>query len=111
MVGPGPSAGGSWHCGRIAGGQDTFGAGDAATAHPGDQFAVLFSGSNKRGAVGLSLASGTFVLAATMYVLISRGFNPSWLGFVSSGFDVTLITAALGLFLLTNQPHTAVNSK
>jgi hypothetical protein len=30
---------------------------------------------------------------------------------VSSSFDVTLITAALGLFLLTNQPHTAVNSK
>jgi two-component system, cell cycle response regulator len=71
----------------------------------------FFSVETKEGLVGLSLASGTFVLAATMYVLISRSFNPSWLGFVSSSFDVTLITAALGLFLLTNQPHTAVNSK
>jgi two-component system, cell cycle response regulator len=71
----------------------------------------FFPVETKEGLVGLSLASGTFVLAATMYVLISRSFNPSWLGFVSSSFDVTLITAALGLFLLTNQPHTAVNSK
>jgi two-component system, cell cycle response regulator len=71
----------------------------------------FFPIETKEGLVGLSLASGTFVLAATMYVLISRSFNPSWLGFVSSSFDVTLITAALGLFLLTNQPHTAVNSK
>jgi two-component system cell cycle response regulator len=71
----------------------------------------FFPVETKEGLVGLSLASGTFVLAATTYVLISRSFNPSWLGFVSSSFDVTLITAALGLFLLTNQPHTAVNSK
>ena len=71
----------------------------------------FFPVETKEGLVGLSLASGTFVLAVTMYLLISRSFNPSWLGFVSSGFDVTLITAALALFLLTNQPHTAVNSK
>jgi two-component system cell cycle response regulator len=71
----------------------------------------FFPVETKEGLIGLSLASGTFAAAATMYVLISRGFNPSWLGFVSSGFDVTLITAALGTFLLVNQPHTAVNSK
>lgn len=71
----------------------------------------FFPVETKEGLIGLSLAAGTFVAAATMYVLISRGFNPSWLGFVSSGFDVTLITAALTTFLLVNQPHTAVNSK
>ena len=71
----------------------------------------FFPVGTKEGLVGLSLAAGTFVLAATMYLLISRSFNPLWLGFASSSFDVTLITAALGLFLLTNQPHTAVNSK
>jgi two-component system, cell cycle response regulator len=71
----------------------------------------FFPVETKEGLVGLSLASGTFILAVTMYLLISRSFNPWWLGFVSSCFDVTLITAALGLFLLTNQPHTAVNSK
>jgi len=71
----------------------------------------FFPVETKEGLIGLSLASGTFILAVTMYLLISRGFNPSWLGFVSSSFDVTLITAALGMFLLVNQPHTAVNSK
>jgi two-component system, cell cycle response regulator len=71
----------------------------------------FFPVETKEGLVGLSLAAGTFGLAATMYRLISRSFNPLWLGFASSSFDVTLITAALGLFLLTNQPHTAVNSK
>src|SRR5262245_38719907 len=71
----------------------------------------FFPVETKEGLIGLSLASGTFILAATMYVLISRSFNPSWLGFVSSSFDVTLITAALVTFLLVNQPHTAVNSK
>ena len=71
----------------------------------------FFPVETKEGLIGLSLAAGTFVAAATMYVLISRGFNPGWLGFVSSSFDVTLITAALGTFLLVNQPHTAVNSK
>ena len=71
----------------------------------------FFPVETKEGLIGLSLASGTFVAAATMYVLISRAFNPSWLGFVSSSFDVTLITAALAMFLVANQPHTAVNSK
>jgi two-component system, cell cycle response regulator len=71
----------------------------------------FFPVETKEGLIGFSLASGTFVAAATMYALISRGFNPSWPRFVSSGFDVTLITAALGTFLLVNQPHTAVNSK
>src|SRR5499427_2155279 len=71
----------------------------------------FFPVETKEGLIGLSLAAGTFVAAATMYVLISRAFNPSWLGFVSSSFDVTLITAALATFLLVNQPHTAVNSK
>lgn len=71
----------------------------------------FFPVETKEGLIGLSLAAGTFVAAATMYALISRGFNPSWLGFISSSFDVTLITAALATFLLVNQPHTAVNSK
>ncbi|HKF24652.1 MAG TPA: GGDEF domain-containing protein [Candidatus Acidoferrum sp.] len=71
----------------------------------------FFPVRTKEGVIGLGLACGTFVLALAMYLLISRSFNPSWLGFVSSGFDVTLITAALGMFLLAGQPHTAVNSK
>jgi len=65
----------------------------------------------KEGLVGISLASGTFFLSVAMYILISRNYNPRWLPFVSSGFDVTLISCALGMFLLLDEPHTAVNSK
>jgi two-component system, cell cycle response regulator len=65
----------------------------------------------KEGIVGLSLAAGTFFLSVSVYLLISRGYNSSWLRFVSSGFDITLVSSALALFLLMNQPHTAVNSK
>jgi len=72
---------------------------------------LFFAVDPKEGVVGLSLASGTFLAAATMYLLISRSFNPTWLGFVSSSFDVTLITGALAVFFLADQPHTAVNSK
>jgi diguanylate cyclase (GGDEF)-like protein len=72
---------------------------------------LFFPVERKEGLVGISLASGTFFLSVVVYLLISRSYNPSWLGFVSSSFDVTLISSALALFLLVNQPHTAVNSK
>ena len=61
--------------------------------------------------VGISLASGTFLFALTIYLLISRHFNPRWLPFISSGYDVSQVNAALALFLVLNMPHTAVNSK
>ena len=65
----------------------------------------------KESLVGLSLSAGTFVLSATVYVLTARGYNSSWLRFVSSSFDVTLVSSGLALFLFLDQPHTAVNSK
>ncbi len=65
----------------------------------------------KEGIVGLSLTSGTFFLSVVVYFLISREYNPSWLGFASSSLDVTLISGSLVLFLFMNEPHTAVNSK
>jgi len=78
--------------------------------HSGNQLAV-FPVDPKEGLVGIGLASGIFLLSVTVYYLISRNFNPSWLGFVSSSFDVTLISAALAMFFFVNQPHTAVNSR
>src|SRR6266852_6284402 len=72
---------------------------------------LFFPVEPKEGLVGISLVSGTFFLSVTVYYLISREYNPSWLSFASSGFDVTLISAALAIFLLVNQPHTAVNTK
>ena len=71
----------------------------------------FFPPNPKEGIVGISLSAATFLIAATMYVLIARNYNPSWLRFASSSYDVTQISAALALFLFLNEPHTAVNSK
>jgi two-component system, cell cycle response regulator len=73
--------------------------------------AFFFPDSSKEALVGISLASGTFLFALIIYLLISRHFNPYWLPFVSSGYDVSQVSAALALFLVLNMPHTAVNSK
>lgn len=72
---------------------------------------LFFPVEPKEAIVGLSLASGTFLGSIIIYLLISREYNPSWLSFASSSFDVTLISAGLALFLILNEPHTAVNSK
>jgi diguanylate cyclase (GGDEF)-like protein len=72
---------------------------------------LFFPDDPKEAIVGLSLTGGTFLLSLIVFILIRREYNPSWLSFASSSFDVTLVSAALGLFLVMNEPHTAVNSK
>ncbi len=72
---------------------------------------LFFPDDPKEAIVGLSLTGGTFILSLIVYLLISREYNPSWLSFASSSFDVTLVSSALALFLVLNEPHTAVNSK
>ena len=72
---------------------------------------LFFPVERKEGIVGLSLVSGTFLLSIVFYLLISREYNPAWLSFASSALDVTLVSGALALFLILNEPHTAVNSK
>jgi len=72
---------------------------------------LFFSMERKEGIVGLSLTVGTLLLSAAVYFMISREYNPSWLSFVSSAFDVSLVSFALVLFLAMGRPHTAVNSK
>src|SRR5580700_9650249 len=72
---------------------------------------LFFPVDPKEGIVGLSLASATFFLSVIVYRLVSREYNPSWLSFASSSFDVTLVSSALALFLVLGEPHTAVNSK
>ena len=72
--------------------------------------ALFFPVPRKESIVGLSLSTATFVMAV-MYVLLSREYNPSWLTFATTSFDVTLISVSLALFLVLNEPHTAVNSK
>jgi two-component system, cell cycle response regulator len=72
---------------------------------------LFFPDDPKEAIVGLSLTGATFLLSLTAYLLIRREYNPSWLSFASSSFDVTLVSSALALFLVLNEPHTAVNSK
>jgi len=72
---------------------------------------LAFQMDPQENAVGLSLTIGSFLLSWLVYFLIGREFHPRRLSFVSSCFDVTLVSAALAVFLVLNQPHTAVNSK
>ena len=72
---------------------------------------LFFPVEPKEAIVGVSLTAATFLVALTVYFLISREYNPSWFSFVSTSFDVTLVSSALVLFLFMNEPHTAVNSK
>ena len=72
---------------------------------------LFFPGDMQERVVGLCLISAVFLLSVVAYLLITREYNPSWLSFASSSFDVTLVSGALIVFLFINQPHTAVNSK
>lgn len=73
--------------------------------------AFFFPDDPKEAIVGISLTSGTFLVSLIVFILIRREYNPAWLSFASSSYDVTLISCALALFLVMNEPHTAVNSK
>lgn len=73
--------------------------------------ALFFPNGSKENLVGLGLTGGVFCLSVLVYWLVSREYNPWWLSFASSSFDVTLVSIALALFFFLDQPHTAVNSK
>ncbi len=72
---------------------------------------IFFRFEEKESIVGLSLTFATFFLSLFVFVLVWREYNPKWLSFATSAFDVTLVSAALAVFLFLNRPHTAVNSK
>jgi two-component system cell cycle response regulator len=72
---------------------------------------LFFPVEPKEAVVGLILTGGTFLVALVVYIVISREYNPSWFSFVSTSFDVTLVSSGLAIFLFMNEPHTAVNSK
>lgn len=73
--------------------------------------AFFFPDDPKEAIVGLSLTGGTFLVSLIVFILVRHEYNPSWLSFASSSYDVTLVSCALALFLVMNEPHTAVNSK
>ncbi len=72
---------------------------------------LFFPDDPKEAIVGMSLTGATFILSLIVFLLISREYNPPWMSFVTSAFDVSLVTGALGLFVILGEPHTAVNSK
>ncbi len=72
---------------------------------------LFFPVEPKEAIVGISLTGGTLVLALVAYIFITREFNPTWLSFASTSFDVTLVSTGLALFLFMNAPQTAVNSR
>lgn len=72
---------------------------------------IFFPAGATESLVGLGLSAATFSLSVLIYWLISREYNPSWLSFATSSFDVSLISAGLALFVALGVPHTAVNSK
>lgn len=60
--------------------------------------------------VALPLNGVALALALVFHFLALRVTRP-WLGLVSSGADVTLVSVGLGAFLLLDQPLVAVNSR
>jgi len=60
--------------------------------------------------VALPLNGVALAIALGFYYLASRVARP-WLGFMSSGADVTIVSLGLASFLALDQPHTAVNSR
>jgi diguanylate cyclase (GGDEF)-like protein len=72
---------------------------------------MFFPDDPKEAFVGLTLTGGTFLVSLIVFVLVRREYNPAWLSFATSSFDVTVVSGALALFMVLNEPHTAVNSK
>ncbi len=60
--------------------------------------------------------STVIAICATMaaigvFTVVRRDMYRPWIGFLSTIFDVTFVSAILTVFLFLGQPHTAVNSK
>ena len=72
---------------------------------------LFFPDDPKEALVGLTITGGTFLLSLLVFLMVRKEYNPPWLSFASSAFDVTLVSTGLALFLLLQQPLTAVNSK
>jgi len=61
--------------------------------------------------IGLAAAAVTVLVSVAVLVAVSRGWRPYWLGFVTSLYDVTVISCVLATFLVVGPPHMAVNSR
>ncbi len=69
--------------------------------HPGDPVYQM----------GFVVTLMAFGMALTVWRILRKGRYGPWVGFVSSGLDVSFVTLALVLFLLVGPPLLALNSK
>jgi diguanylate cyclase (GGDEF)-like protein len=58
----------------------------------------------------LATATVGLVLALVLYSAIHRRWGRTWIGFVSSLLDVSLVSAMLAVFLFLGRPHEATNN-
>ena len=61
--------------------------------------------------VGLGVVLLAALLALVVCLALDRNLYRPWIGFATSALDVSLVSGALAIFLLLDEPHTAVNSK
>jgi two-component system, cell cycle response regulator len=61
--------------------------------------------------VGLGTTLAALLIAIAVYLLVKRDFYRPWLGLFTSVLDVSLVSGALSMFLIMDQPHTTVNSR
>lgn len=61
--------------------------------------------------LGLAAAVIALLQAALVWLVVRRRLFVRWIGFASTLFDVSMISAVLGLFVLFGMPAVAVNSR
>jgi diguanylate cyclase (GGDEF)-like protein len=61
--------------------------------------------------VGMAVTVAALLAAVAVYAAVRRDRRPHWLGAFSTVFDVTLVSAALLTYVLTEQPLVATNSR
>ncbi|HET7111007.1 MAG TPA: GGDEF domain-containing protein, partial [Gemmatimonadales bacterium] len=61
--------------------------------------------------VGVSVALVATTLALLILIAVRRQMLGSWIGLISTVFDVSLVSSTLLIYLIAGQPHTAVNSR
>ena len=74
-------------------------------------FKYLREPDNEIYALGLAVTAIAFCAAVGIWMLLRRGRYATWVGFLSSGLDVSLVTMALVLFYAAAGPLAAINSK
>jgi diguanylate cyclase (GGDEF)-like protein len=74
-------------------------------------FNLAFTHDVHEAVVGLVALLVVIGIALVTYWALAREFYRPWIGLATSAFDVTAVSAALGVFLLLDSPLVTVNSR